>query len=203
ITVISCYNPPSDFRGIPALKNWLETFYNRHTPLLLMIDANLHHRSSTKCLTHMCRSASFKVISSKGILIHYSEGSSPTVIDLVWANWTLTKYVQRCDVFPENFGFDHQETVTTLEFLSISPPTFHNNASLSKLNHLVFCDYIQKKLNKITFLYESCQDIKITTNKISQIILKSFYAQGQNSQTHLNCHKNWWDLEKLNLILKL
>ncbi|KAG0140926.1 hypothetical protein CROQUDRAFT_22176, partial [Cronartium quercuum f. sp. fusiforme G11] len=149
IRIISCYNPPSDFRGLQALRNWLNSCYNRRIPSLLMMDANLHHQKwststtqrfspQARDLNHLCGSSSFKIVSPKGIPTCYSKGSSPTVIDLIWANWTLNRKIQRCDVLSQNFGSDHQAIVTSINFTLPSQPMFHNNASLAKLNHLKF-----------------------------------------------------------------
>ncbi|KAG0141678.1 hypothetical protein CROQUDRAFT_98502 [Cronartium quercuum f. sp. fusiforme G11] len=164
------------------------------------MDADLHHQAwstSTTCcfnpqakfLNHLCGSASFRLISPKGIPTRYSKGSSPTVIDLIWANWKLTKFSQRCDVLSENFGSDHQAIVSTFDLSLIPQPMFHNNTSLRKLNHDVFREHIQMNIKKANLQYDSPQDIETTANKISQI-MDAYYAQGRNTQTQLNCHKS-------------
>lgn len=44
LRVISFYNPPTTFEGLPVLDRWLRTHYRRRIPTLLTMDGNLHHR---------------------------------------------------------------------------------------------------------------------------------------------------------------
>lgn len=43
LRALSWYNPPSDFGGLPVLKQWLHNHNRRSTPTLLSMDSNLHH----------------------------------------------------------------------------------------------------------------------------------------------------------------
>lgn len=43
LRIISCYNPPADHRGLPTLRDWLQSRNHRQTPSLIMIDSNLHN----------------------------------------------------------------------------------------------------------------------------------------------------------------
>ncbi|MBW0517353.1 hypothetical protein O181_057068 [Austropuccinia psidii MF-1] len=43
LTLVSIYNPPTGFTGLPPLQNWLNNKSSRSHPTLLMIDSNLHH----------------------------------------------------------------------------------------------------------------------------------------------------------------
>lgn len=107
LRIISCYNPPADHRGLPTLKNWLNTFNLRQTPTILMMDTNLHSpvwsAPHTTCyslhssqLLNICGSTSFKLISPKGVPTFIKNGIRPTAIDLIWANWKLSPKVSRC-----------------------------------------------------------------------------------------------------------
>lgn len=82
LRLLSWYNPPTDFSGLPVLRSWLQRFNRRRTPTLLTMDSNLHHRSwnpTYQRRTHtqslelmsMCGSHSFKIISPKGVPTFY------------------------------------------------------------------------------------------------------------------------------------
>lgn len=42
--VISLYNPPTSFDGLPVLDGWMKDQYRRRIPTLLVMDGNLHHK---------------------------------------------------------------------------------------------------------------------------------------------------------------
>lgn len=45
LRVLSWYNPPTDFCGLPVLQQWMSHHNRRNVPTLLSMDSNLHHRA--------------------------------------------------------------------------------------------------------------------------------------------------------------
>lgn len=108
LRVVSLYNPPTSFNGLPVLEYWLKQHYSRRVPTLLAMDGNLHHKhwnppyrrrvhSQASILTGLCGSHSFKLVSPKGVPTFYPPKGNGrgTTIDLVWSNFVLSKRVLR------------------------------------------------------------------------------------------------------------
>lgn len=211
--LLACYNPPTSIRGLPVVEKWLINHNDHACPTLLMMDTNLHHRFWSATHTRRfspqagdfvqnCCSASFKLISPRGEPTRFSKDTQPTVIDLVWANWPLTKKVVSCVVLPNNFGSDHQPISTVFDLTLSPPPLSHNNASLNQLIHQSFCTDVQTSTAAMPIHLDSPEDLDKGETYILNALLHAFYRQGKEVPTKPNRHKAWWDPKSLNPILR-
>ena len=108
LRLLSWYNPPTTFTGLPVLKIWLQHHNQWSTPTLIGMDSNLHHKAWNppyRRRTHpqalelmsMCGASGFRLTSPKGVPTFYpprGDGKG-TTIDLVWTNFTLSRRVHR------------------------------------------------------------------------------------------------------------
>jgi hypothetical protein len=60
----------------------------------------------------------FKIISEKGVPTFVTSRSSPTTIDLTWANSAALKFIHSCSTSSSNHGSDHQAICLRLNFES-------------------------------------------------------------------------------------
>lgn len=77
LRLLSVYNPPSSFEGIPVLASWLQSHYVRSIPTTLMIDSNLHHpmwNPPTYHHTHAFSKDLIRLLGSKGFVLTSPRG---------------------------------------------------------------------------------------------------------------------------------
>ncbi|KAG0150361.1 hypothetical protein CROQUDRAFT_88162 [Cronartium quercuum f. sp. fusiforme G11] len=84
----------------------------------------------------------------------------------------------------------------------LPPPSTHNSAKITNLNHSVFVQAIETRLppDSLQLLTETEIDLSIVA--MSNAILDSFHAQGKEVKSRPSWYKAWWDPERLNPILK-
>ncbi|KAA1071350.1 hypothetical protein PGT21_004617 [Puccinia graminis f. sp. tritici] len=145
IRLINVYNPPKNFDALLELKSWLNNFNDRKIPSFILIDSNLHnklwnppayphsHRDST-LLIKTCGQNGFKIISEKGSPTFLTKRSSPTTIDLTWANFLSQKLIHSCLTSSHNHGSDHQSIRLTLNFQSNIQISDRLSCNLEKIN---------------------------------------------------------------------
>ncbi|KAA1137402.1 hypothetical protein PGTUg99_008350 [Puccinia graminis f. sp. tritici] len=145
IRLINVYNPPKNFDALLELKSWLNNFNDRKIPSFILIDSNLHnklwnppayphsHRDST-LLIKTCGQNGFKIISEKGSPTFLTKRSSPTTIDLTWANFLSQKLIHSCLTSSHNHGSDHQSIRLTLNFQSNIQISNRLSCNLEKIN---------------------------------------------------------------------
>ncbi|MBW0464330.1 hypothetical protein O181_004045 [Austropuccinia psidii MF-1] len=125
LTLLALYNPPSTFIGIQELEQRLAEINDRHTPMIIAMDSNLHHRLwNTKGYPHqhpqsrklisLCGRSGFKMISPKGQPTFMGASGSATTIDLTWANSVVSKLISQCNFQLENHSSNHQPIITEL-----------------------------------------------------------------------------------------
>lgn len=211
LRAVSWYNPPADFCGLPVLREWLSRHKRRSTPKLLPIDSNLHHRAwnplhqrrthpQSPELMQMCGTHSFKLTSLKGVPTFYlprGDGKG-TTIDLVWANFMLSRRIHRCEVISDTFGSDHQAIVTVL---NLSPPPLRNTATMTKLDLFSFVTGIEKALEGNTCDPLTPAEIGNQVQELTQSIQDAFHRQGKTVPVNPHRQKLWWDQDHLGPIV--
>lgn len=188
LRLLSWYNPPADFCGIPVLREWLRRHNRRSVPTLLGMDSNLHHKAWNPVyrrrthpqaldLMQICGSSGFKLTSPKGVPTFYpprGQGKG-TTIDLVWTNYLLSKRIHRCEILSDTFGSDHQAIVTVLDLSPPVPLPQRNSASLTKLDVFSFQTGIEKALEGNTEIPHTTQDVDTQVQDLTDSILHAFH----------------------------
>lgn len=202
--VVSLYNPPTSFDGLPVLDCWLKHHYSRRVPTLLSMDGNLHHKQwnppyrrrvhhQALVLTGLCGSNGFKLVSPKGVPTFYPPKGNGrgTTIDLVWSNFALAKTVLRCEVLPETFGSDHQAVSTILNFSPPSPLPSHNTAKITDLDLFSFVTDIENTLSTTTYDTTSPEGVDRMVEDITSSITDAFFRQGKEVRANPQRQKLW------------
>ncbi|KAA1075195.1 hypothetical protein PGT21_031550 [Puccinia graminis f. sp. tritici] len=153
IRFINIYNPPKNINVLPELDTWLNKFNNRKIPSFIFIDSNLHnklwnppnyphsHRES-KFLIKTCGQKGFKIISEKGVPTFLTKRSSPTTIDLTWANFLSQKLIHSCITSSRNHASPPSHPIKRLIKLEISnTPSTHLSPIHNILDKHLFNDY--------------------------------------------------------------
>ncbi|MBW0498142.1 hypothetical protein O181_037857 [Austropuccinia psidii MF-1] len=118
--LLSVYNTPTSFDGLPHLQTWLNNLVNRNTPTLIIIDSNLHHRlwnppqyqhshPESRQLLRMCGKKGFKLISPKHIQTFFGATGQPSTIDLTWANHVAQRLNQNQKPFLRPSTHNHED----------------------------------------------------------------------------------------------
>lgn len=215
LRVISLYNPPTSFTGLPVLEHWMKQHHRCRTPTLLTMDGNLHHKQwnppyrrqvhrQALVLTGLCGSNGFKLVSPKGIPTYYPPkgNGGGTTIDLTWSNFALAKQVMRCEVLSNTFGSDHQAVSTILDF---SPPQSlpsHNNTKIANLDLFSFVTDIDRSLSTSHVNTDTTEGVDGLVENITTSITNAFHRQGKEVTTNPKRQKLWWDKAILDPIIK-
>ncbi|PLW14873.1 hypothetical protein PCANC_16923 [Puccinia coronata f. sp. avenae] len=133
--LLNIYNPPSSFSLVDELKAWMTTVYSRQQPVIISMDANLHHghwnppgtrktEPEARILLSTLSCSGFWMVSPKHVPTFYSSKGRGSTIDLVWANFLGSKLVRSALVSCHNFGSDHQAIHVQLS-VGKPTPTYH------------------------------------------------------------------------------
>ncbi|MBW0508238.1 hypothetical protein O181_047953 [Austropuccinia psidii MF-1] len=210
LTLLSVYNTPTKFDGLPHLQTWLTNLSSRNTPTLIMMDSNLHHR--------LWNPPQYQ----------HSHPESPTAHD-VWEERLHTHLPQthpnlpRCRRAthnnqphvgqphspmpnPNHLNQSHQPIVTKIHPLNHTPKQRPNKLliALRKLDHKKFITSLHNKLeaDSATPLDPDTCTINQSTTTLTEAIRKAFEVQGEWVNTNYNHMKPWWNTEILNPLAK-
>lgn len=191
LRVMSFYNRPSTNEGLPLLKIWFDHNSDRHTPMILGMDANLHHNQwnpaarstvhpASRDLIRICGTAGFKVISEKGVPTFYPRrNGSPSTIDLTWGNWALTKHKLYSKTLTQTFGSDHQALrIQIPQATPLEVPT-RNTASLKHLDRATYHMAVETALTNMSSIFNTDDQAISGINQLTDVLTDAFYAQGK------------------------
>lgn len=185
---VSAYNPPTHNTGLPVLKDWLQTHNNRRVATVVGMDGNLHHakwnpinyrhtHTLAKELLKICGSAGFQIISQKHIPTFYprAPNARPTMIDLTWVNYALTKFSVECLTRHENFGSDYQLLLMSIKMDKPLPTRTHNTARFETMGKATFCDGLENQLSDFPASVKSVEEVDQGVSYITEAIMNTFH----------------------------
>lgn len=214
LRVMSFYNRPSTNEGSTLLKIWLDQHLSRSVPMLIGMDANLHHTQwnpsarsnvhpAARDLICMYGTAGFKVISEKGVPTFYPRrNGSPSTIDLTWGNWALTRYKLQCTTLTTTFGSDHQALQIQIPRTLAHKYVTRNTANLKNLGQATYQETAENQLSNINSNFESEEQAVLGIEQITTPLTDAFFAQGKVVKDNIHRRKAWWNDEKLRPLIK-
>ncbi|MBW0546470.1 hypothetical protein O181_086185 [Austropuccinia psidii MF-1] len=217
LTLLALYNPPSTFIGIQELEQRLAEINDRHTPIIIVMDSNLHHRlwnpkgyphqhPQSRKLISLCGRSGFKMISPKGQPTFMGAYGSATTIDLTRANSIMSKLISQCNIQLENHSSDHQPIITelNLEEKTINFTEKHISMRISMLNKEKYIQGVGEGIKQqLPHLRQpTVEEIETNARKLSDLLQQEYLSQGKSITTRANKQKAWWDKKILNPIMK-
>lgn len=126
---------------------------------------------------HICGTSTFKLIQPKGVPTFYPprRNGKGITIDLVWANFTLSKRIHRCEILSDTFGSDHQVIATVLYLSPPNPLPLFNSASLIKLDTFSFLTGIERAFEVELDAPCTPQEVDEQVNKITTTIVDTLH----------------------------
>ncbi|MBW0528316.1 hypothetical protein O181_068031 [Austropuccinia psidii MF-1] len=217
ITLLSLYNTPTKFEGLPLLQEWLNNTSRRDTPCFIMMDSNLHHclwnpphywhtHPESKHLIKMCGKKGFTIISPKQVPTFMGPAGRPTTIDLTWANHITRHLHPTTSTRINNHTSKHQPILTRIHPPALGPKQEARNlaVTLGKLDHKILLQSLQEKLraDPPCPLDTNTSCIKQSTENLTEAVFSEFESQGKWVITNQAQMKPWWNTTILNPLVK-
>ncbi|MBW0516803.1 hypothetical protein O181_056518 [Austropuccinia psidii MF-1] len=217
LTLLTLYNPPRTLIGIQELEQSLAEINDRHTPVIIAMDSNLHHRlwnpkaypnqhPPYRKFISLCGRSGFKMISPKGEPTFMGASGSAATINLTWANSFVSKLISQCNVQLENHSSDHQPIVTelNLEENTLNITEKHISMRIRMLNEEKYIQGVAEGIKQqLPYLRQpTVEEIETNARRLSDLLQQECLSQGKSITTQANKQKAWWDKKLLNPIMK-